>query len=279
MTTVLFACVHNAGRSQMAAALFNRLADGARARAISAGTRPAARVHPEVVAVMREVAIDLADGRPHPLTAELAGQAQWLITMGCGDECPVVAGAAREDWPLDDPHGKPPADVRRIRDEILQRVAAFIDRHGWRADGQDQIEPARPADAPQLLDLLRGASLPTEGLVDHLDTAVVARRNGRIVGSAALEVYADGSLLRSVAVDPALRGTGLGRRLTDAAIALAVGHHAPALYLLTTTAESYFPRFGFTAIGRDDVPAGVRGSVEFTSACPASAIVMRKELP
>jgi arsenate reductase len=128
---VLFACVHNAGRSQMAAAWFTLLADPAKARAISAGTHPAASVHPEVVAAMREVGIDLAAAPTTRLTAELASQAQWLITMGCGDECPVVPGLSRDDWPLDDPRGKSLADVRLIRDEIRRRVADLLERQGW----------------------------------------------------------------------------------------------------------------------------------------------------
>lgn len=129
--TVLFACVHNAGRSQMAAALFNALADPARARAISAGTAPGARVHPEVVAVMAEVGIDLAEVQPRRLTTELAREAQRLITMGCGEACPVVPGLRREDWPLLDPKGQPLAQVRAIRDEIEARVRGLLAAEGW----------------------------------------------------------------------------------------------------------------------------------------------------
>jgi arsenate reductase len=126
MTRVIFACVHNAGRSQMAAAFFNQLADTARAVAISAGTAPGTRVHPEVADAMREVGIDLAGATPQKLTAELAEGAAWLITMGCGDECPVVPGAQRDDWPLEDPKGKPVERVREIRDDVRDRVAAFV---------------------------------------------------------------------------------------------------------------------------------------------------------
>ena len=126
MKTVIFACVHNAGRSQMAAAFFNQLADPARARALSAGTTPGDRVHPEVVAVMREEGIDLSGARPRRLTPELAGQAQLLITMGCGDECPYVPGVRRDDWPLDDPKGQPVERVRSIRDDIRARVEALV---------------------------------------------------------------------------------------------------------------------------------------------------------
>lgn len=135
METVIFACVHNAGRSQMAAALFNRLADPARARALSAGTRPGERVHPEVVAAMRELGIELEGVRPQRLTPELAQGARCLVTMGCGEECPHVPGAERHDWPLADPKGQPLEHVRRIRDDVRARVAAFIDAHGWERRG------------------------------------------------------------------------------------------------------------------------------------------------
>ena len=128
MITVLFACVHNAGRSQTAAALFNKYADPARARAISAGTDPSAHVHPEVIATMRRRGIDLSAQTPQKLTSELASTAQWLITMGCGDECPVVPGAKRDDWPIQDPKGQPAAVVDAIIDDIDRRVRVLIER-------------------------------------------------------------------------------------------------------------------------------------------------------
>lgn len=131
MTTVLFACVHNAGRSQMAAAWFNLLSNPAKARAISAGTDPGPRVHPEVVAAMREVGIDLTAAPTSKLTMALAQRAQMLVTMGCGDQCPVVPGLKRDDWPLEDPKGQPLARVREIRDEIRQRVEALLEHEGW----------------------------------------------------------------------------------------------------------------------------------------------------
>ena len=122
MSTVLFVCLQNAGRSQMSAALFERAAGG-RHRALSAGTTPAERVHPEVVQVMRELGIDLADRKPQALTRELAEQADLVITMGCGDSCPYVPGKRYIDWALTDPAGLPLDEVRDIRDEIAQRTA------------------------------------------------------------------------------------------------------------------------------------------------------------
>jgi arsenate reductase len=133
MKTVLFACVHNAGRSQMAAAWFNKLADPAKAHAVSAGTAPGTAVHPEVVTVMKEVDVDLTGGTPRFLSEELAASATLLVTMGCGEACPVVPGVERDDWPLDDPKGKPLASVRRIRDEVEQRVRALLAARGWAA--------------------------------------------------------------------------------------------------------------------------------------------------
>lgn len=131
MKTVIFACVHNAGRSQMAAAFFNALADPQQVRAVSAGTQPGERVHPEVQAVMGEVGIDLSGAKPQRLTDELAQESLWLITMGCGDACPHVPGLKRDDWPLEDPKGKPLERVRQIRDEVRARVAELLEREGW----------------------------------------------------------------------------------------------------------------------------------------------------
>ena len=126
MDKVIFACRHSAGRSQMAAAFFNRLADPARARAEAAGTTPADRVHPEVVAVMGELGIDLSDRVPRRLTRELAEQADVVVTMGCGDECPYIPGRRYVDWDLPDPKGRPLDEVRATRDDIARRIDALV---------------------------------------------------------------------------------------------------------------------------------------------------------
>jgi arsenate reductase len=131
MDRVIFACRHSAGRSQMAAAFFNQSADPDRARAVAAGTTPAAQVHPEVVAVLREVGIELSDAHPQLLTAELASGARHLVTMGCGEECPYLPGLKIEDWALSDPKGQPVEQVRAIRDAIRVRVESFVAAHGW----------------------------------------------------------------------------------------------------------------------------------------------------
>ncbi len=130
MRKVIFACVHNAGRSQMAAAFFNTLADPAKAIGISAGTEPGLRVHPEVLSAMQEVGIDLSTAKPQQLTLELAKDAALLVTMGCGDKCPYVPGLRRDDWPLRDPKGLPVEEVRGIRDEVRTRVQNLIQREG-----------------------------------------------------------------------------------------------------------------------------------------------------
>ena len=130
MLTVIFACVHNAGRSQMAAAFFNQLADPQQAHAISAGTEPGERIHPEVQLAMLEVGIDLSNARPRKLTEALAKSAQLLITMGCGDKCPYVPGLRRDDWPIRDPKGLPQQEVRNIRNEVKARVAELIQSEG-----------------------------------------------------------------------------------------------------------------------------------------------------
>jgi arsenate reductase len=129
--SVIFACVHSAGRSQMAAAFFNALADPAKARALAAGTEPGERVHPEVVAVMREVGIDLGSAKPRKLTREVAAGAKLLVTLGCGEACPVIPGAHRADWPLADPKGQPPEVVREICDEVRERVRALVEAEHW----------------------------------------------------------------------------------------------------------------------------------------------------
>jgi arsenate reductase len=127
MSTVLFVCRQNAGRSQMSQALFRRAA-GERHQALSAGTTPAAHVHPEVIEVMRELGIDLSDHTPQPLTPELAARAEVVVTMGCGDECPFIPGKRYIDWDLTDPAGQALDQVRAIRDDIDQRVHALMQK-------------------------------------------------------------------------------------------------------------------------------------------------------
>ena len=141
MDCVIFACRHNAGRSQMAAAFFNALADPSKARAISAGTQPAERIHPEVQSAMAEAGFDLSNLKPRKLTAEIAAGARWLVTMGCGEECPAVPGVAVQDWPIEDPKDKDREQVRTIRDAVRSRVEEFLRARGWQLTGRC---PSRP---------------------------------------------------------------------------------------------------------------------------------------
>ena len=122
MKTFLFACVHNAGRSQMSAAFFNVIVDPSKAQGISAGTEPGDHVHPEVIEAMKEVGIDLSEVKPQLLTPKMAANVNYLVTMGCGAVCPIIPQIRREDWPLEDPKGKPMARVREIRDDIKRRI-------------------------------------------------------------------------------------------------------------------------------------------------------------
>ncbi|HET7250078.1 MAG TPA: arsenic resistance N-acetyltransferase ArsN2 [Gemmatimonadales bacterium] len=140
------------------------------------------------------------------------------------------------------------------------------------------IEPAQAADLPGILDLLASHRLPQAEVERHIDNAIVAREGGRIAGCAVVETYESAGLLRSVAVAQSQRGLGLGIRLTEAAIELARARGIEALYLLTETAAEFFPRFGFRPIPRDEVAPAVRQSIEFTRACPASALAMVKDL-
>jgi protein-tyrosine-phosphatase len=132
MATVLFVCLHNAGRSQMSEALFTRAAGG-RHEGVSAGTTPAEQVHPEVVVAMGELGIDLSGRRPRLLTRALAEQADVVVTMGCGDACPYIPGKRYVDWELPDPAGRPPQEVRATREQIARRVAELLDELDSRA--------------------------------------------------------------------------------------------------------------------------------------------------
>ena len=152
--------------------------------------------------------------------------------------------------------------------------------HGVPVNGRAAIEiaPLAPEDEPGLLALLTRCGLPLDGVRDHLANALVARQGNRLVGSAVLEVYAGGALLRSVAVEESARGLGLGIRLTEDALALARRLGVRRVFLLTETAAHFFPRFGFRAISREEVPESVRASLEFTTACPRSALAMERAL-
>ena len=140
------------------------------------------------------------------------------------------------------------------------------------------IHAAEASDLPAIRRLLHSQHLPLDGVDEHVSTMVVAKEGSEVVGAGAVELYADGALLRSVVVDPVVQGQGLGHRLSEAALNMAKDRGADTAFLLTTTAEKFFPKLGFEPIVRDDVPVSVQASIEFQSACPASAVVMRKQL-
>lgn len=131
METVIFACIHNAGRSQMAAAFFNKYADTTKVQAISAGTQPASQIHSEVKTVMDEIEISLANAKPKLLTTELAKGANYLITMGCKENCPYIPGLKILDWPFQDPKGQSIDQVRITRDNIKNQVLFFLTQNIW----------------------------------------------------------------------------------------------------------------------------------------------------
>src|SRR5262245_50396780 len=141
-----------------------------------------------------------------------------------------------------------------------------------------EIHAATAEDLPAILRLLAGSQLTAEGLTDHVTTSFVARRQGEVVGTVTLEMYGDGALLRSLVVEPAVRGQRIGHRLVHECIALGNREGIPALYLLTISAEQFFPRFGFERVERAAVPGSLMRSAEFAYACPPSSIVMRKVL-
>jgi len=160
-----------------------------------------------------------------------------------------------------------------LRETLLQEMATL-----GIADSRNGIRPATSADLAPIITLLERNKLPLAGLEEHVATTLVAQRSARIVGCAALEIHGAAGLLRSVAVDEARRGEGLGHQLTQATLDLARARGLTSVFLLTTTAATFFPRFGFREVAREDVDPAVRRSVEFTTACPASAVAMRADL-
>ncbi len=275
--TVLFACVHNAGRSQIAASWFRALADRAKARAISAGTQPAPRIHPEVVTAMREVGISLGEVKPQLLTWSLAQEAQLLVTMGCNEECPVVPGLERIDWNLADPKGETLERVRAIRDELRGLVSVLINERGW-GRVAFEVRRAREEDFPAVSRLLERAKLPLAGVREHWEHFLVAETSGQLLGAVGLEIYGRSGLLRSLVVDENFRSKGVGRALVASLNPLIRATGLEGLFLLTTTAAEFFVGLGFARISREQFPASLNASEELRGACPASAVAMAAKL-
>ena len=262
----------------MAAAWFNALADPSCARAVSAGTQPTARVHPEVVAVMGEVGVVLGNATPRLLTSNLAGDADLLVTMGCGEECPVVPGLERIAWELLDPEGEIIDRVRAIRDEIRERVRALIDERGWAAQSSFRVRPARPDDFSTVAKLLENAHLPLAGVREHWGHFLVAEASEQVMGAVGVEIYGSCGLLRSLVVDAGFRNRGVGQALVASLNPLIRAAGVSSLFLLTTTAADYFTHLGFERIPREQLPASLNASEELRGACPASAVAMAAPL-
>jgi thioredoxin type arsenate reductase len=275
---ILVLCTGNSARSQMAEGWLRAQARD-RFDVFSAGSRPTGSVHPGAIQAMAEIGIDIGHQSSKSMS-EFVGQSFDCVITVCesaAEACPVLPGPAKRlhhDFP--DP-AKAPADqqdvvFRQVRDELAAWLQQQLDLDGI------AVGMAQPGDLPAILALLAENNLPPDGLAEHVGTTLVARHDGTIVGSAALELYDTSALLRSVSVSSALQKRSLGQRLTRAALALARQCGVEQVFLLTETASEFFPRFGFQPVERGSVPAAVQRSVEFTTACPVSALVMKAAL-
>jgi protein-tyrosine-phosphatase/N-acetylglutamate synthase-like GNAT family acetyltransferase len=278
--SLLFLCVANSARSQMAEGLARTLF-GKLVRVQSAGSQPS-RVNPHAVTAMREVGIDIADQRSKSVDDIDPASVQAVITLCAEEVCPLWPGKiARMHWPLPDPASSDPsipaeavlARFRSARDELRSRLWAFASTN--LPDGVSLGTPVG-GELAIIEALARENGLPTEVVREHFpDAYVVARRDGAVVGVAALEAHDASGLLRTVAVSSAERGRGTGLALTADRLAMAWANGLESVYLLTTTAEPLFRRFGFMDAERASAPATLTASPEFAALCPASATCMR----
>jgi arsenate reductase len=262
-------CVANSARSQMAEGLARRLF-GSRVQVQSAGSAPSV-VNPLAVEAMREVGVDISAATSKSVDDIVPASANLAITLCAEEVCPLWMGdGTRLHWPIADPAAIGTIEAfRAARDEILGRLIELAPTLGTEAA---MIRPALGVDFDEVVQLLAASQLPTDGVIDQFPAAyVVARQDGRTVGVAALERHGDAGVLRSVAVAPEYRGTGLGIAL----VANRLLASKDPIYLLTTTAAPFFARFGFRTIARDSVPPAIASSIEFATAmCPSSATCM-----
>jgi N-acetylglutamate synthase-like GNAT family acetyltransferase len=224
---------------------------------------------------MREVGVDLSGIRPQKLTTVLAKESALLVTMGCGESCPVVPGLERDDWPLEDPKGRAPERVRELRDEIRKRVWKLLTERGWAVPVGQDLRDSRPDDDPQLRAFLKASGLPVDDVEIGRQEYLLACEGERIVGSVGLEVAFEDALVRSLAVAPDRRGLGLGKRLLEVAIQRARIRSIRTLYALTMTAEAFAAAQGFVRISRAEVPAAIASLPQFGALCPVTAVCMR----
>lgn len=282
-SSLLFLCVANSARSQMAEGLARALFGGS-VRVQSAGSQPS-RVNPHAVAALRELGIDITGQRSKSVDEIDPASVAAVITLCAEEVCPLWPGTlARMHWPLPDPASSDPdllpeaalTRFRTVRDELRFRLWAFA-----RANLPEGIALDRPtgADLAAIDELVRASRLPTEVVRDRFpDGYAVARRDGAVVGVAALEPHDRSGLLRTVAVAPSERGRGTGLALIADRLAAAWADQLDRVYLLTTTAAPLFRRFGFAAVDRATAPPALAASPEFTGLCPSSATCMRLDL-
>jgi protein-tyrosine-phosphatase/N-acetylglutamate synthase-like GNAT family acetyltransferase len=274
--SVLFLCVANSARSQMAEGLARTLFGGL-VRVQSAGSHPS-RVNPNAIAVMREVGIDISEHRSKSVNEIDSSTVDVVVTL-CADEvCPVWPGKlVRVHWPLPDPSSDDPPEAtldrfRRVRDELRVRLWALAANRF--VDGVT-LGPPLAGELPAIEALVVANGLPGAVVADHFPSGyIVARRDGRLVGVAALERYDDVALLRTVAVEQSERGSGTGLALVADRLATAWKSEIDRVFLLTTTAPEFFRRFGFAEADRALVPGALQASPEFTALCPSTATCM-----
>jgi arsenate reductase len=277
---VLFLCVANSARSQMAEGIARALAP-AEVRISSAGSEPS-KVNPAAVKALAEIGIDITGHRSKSVNEVPPEDVDAVITL-CRDEvCPVWFGRAlRLHWPLPDPAGAGTNEAeqlqafRDVRDELRRRLARIFPQPDAAAV---QYGPASADDLDAVRALLTRLHLPAQDVGTPSQTFAIACAGDELVGCVALERYGQDALLRSLAVIPRMQSTGIGKALYAKALALAEQSDTRALYLLTTTAAPFFARAGFTRIDRAEVPLAVRESPEFRSLCPASAVCMKLAL-
>jgi len=272
---VLFVCVENAGRSQMAEA-FARLHGGNDLDAQSAGSRPCGVINPKAIVAMRDRGYDLTRHRSKSVD-EIRGPFDAVVTMGCGDACPMIQAGRRVDWDIPDPGGMDQSGVNEVRDTIEQKVTELL--RSLRGPGASKgwtLRPAHAGDLRAVHALLRSCRLPAEMSHEQLaGSYVVAEMERELVGVAGVEQHGSHGLLRSVAVPPHLRGSGIGAALVADRIAWTGARGMASLYLLTMDAEGYFARHGFVRADRASAPAEIKTSSQFTQLCPASAVLMK----
>jgi arsenate reductase len=278
-SSVLFLCVANSARSQMAEGLARTLF-GNLVRVQSAGSQPS-RVNPNAVAVLREIGIEIAGQRSKSVDEIDRAGVEVVVTL-CADEvCPVWPGKlTRLHWPIPDPAISDPTSsveamlvrFRRARDELRVRLWTFAASRF--VDGVS-VGPPTTADLPAIEALVAASGLPSEVVADRFPGAyVVARRGGNVVGVAALEPHVDVALLRTVAIEPSERGKGTGLALVADRLAAASTSEIDRVFLLTTTAPEFFRRFGFANVDRASAPAALQASREFAALYAASATCM-----